>query len=151
MRKKFILMAATLSGSIFFTGCVYHDYDSPHINGIITYQGQPLHGVTVSLASANEIVLTTTTDDKGLFALNPKGEWNVFIPIGPQDRINYWSVIINQGASAIAGYEEHGIGGVFSGYSHDDHITLACDVSQAGTKTGDSYGGHICKKSSDVR
>lgn len=141
--KNMLLIVLALSGSALLTGCVSHDYDSPHIDGVVTHQGQALPGVTVSLASANEIVQTTATDDSGHFALNPEGEWNVFIPIGPQDRMIHWSVMIDQGTSKIIGYEGGRFGGVFSGYSHGDHVRLVCDVSQAG------ISGYVCKKSNE--
>lgn len=36
------------------SGCVYHNYGSPHINGVITDQGQTLAGVKVSLANFDQ-------------------------------------------------------------------------------------------------
>ncbi|MBI0224154.1 carboxypeptidase regulatory-like domain-containing protein, partial [Yersinia pestis subsp. pestis] len=43
--KKILSLFLVLSGTAFLSGCVYHNYGSPHINGVITDQGQTLAGV----------------------------------------------------------------------------------------------------------
>jgi hypothetical protein len=135
---KILSLMMVLAAATFLNGCVYHDYNSPHIEGVLTRQGQPLVNVNVSLASYDQIVQTTTTDSKGYFSLAPKGEWNVFIPIGPQDRFNQWQVIIEQGSEKITGYKDGHIGGVFSGYSASDRVSLLCDLSPSNINTDES-------------
>lgn len=147
--KKILSLFLVLSGSAFLSGCVYHNYGSPHINGIITDQGQTLAGVKVSLANFDQKVQTTTTDTKGHFSFIPQGEWNVFIPIGPQDRMNNWSIIIEQGPLEITGYKRSHLGGAFSGYSYRDHITLVCDVSLSRKDIGDSDNNPVCRPDID--
>lgn len=141
---KVLSLMIVLAAATFLNGCVYHDYNSPHIEGVLTRQGQPLANVNVSLANSAQIMQTTTTDSKGYFSLAPKGEWNVFIPIGPQDRFTRWSVIIEQGSETLTGYQDSGIGGVFSGYSSNDRVSLNCDLSQANIKTDESEVHYFC-------
>ncbi len=52
--KKILSLFLVLSGTAFLSGCVYHNYGSPHINGVITDQGQTLAGVKVSLANFDQ-------------------------------------------------------------------------------------------------
>jgi hypothetical protein len=118
-----LLLTASLSG------CVFRDYSSPHIEGVILNQGQPVADVPVVLIDVDKQVRTTTTDSQGRFTLTPPGEWHLLIPIGPQDRLSRWSVIIEQGQETITGYTESRFGGVFSGYSGSDRIHLICDLS----------------------
>lgn len=135
---KVLSLMTVLTTAIFLNGCVYHDYNSPHIDGVLTRQGQPLAKVNVSLTNYDRIVQTTTTDSKGYFSLVPKGEWNVFIPIGPQDRMTRWQIIIEQDAEKFTGYEDGRIGGVFSGYSGSDRVSLLCDLSPSDTNAARS-------------
>ncbi len=85
-------------------------------------------GVKVSLANFDQ-----NTDNhhryQGTFLVYSARRVECFIPIGPQDRMNNWSIIIEQGPLEITGYKRSHLGGAFSGYSYRDHITLVCDVS----------------------
>lgn len=142
---KFALPMA-LMGTVFLSGCVWHDYNSPKIDGVVTHQGQKLAGVKVSLAYYDRDIETTTTDAQGHFSFKAQGEWNVLIPIGPQDRLIRWSVIIKpEGVEEITGYEGGRVGGVFSGYSSGDRMTLLCDIALAHESSDDPQQTQVCR------
>jgi len=147
--RKVLSTLWVLSATLLSSSCVYHDYHSPHINGVIANKGKVLAGVQVSLVSFNHQTQTTTTDAEGHFSLIPQGEWNIFIPIGPQDRMTRWSLVIEQSQMEIIGYQGSRFGGVFSGYSFSDRITLVCDLSLANTDHANSLNDtrDVCKAS----
>ena len=144
--KSNLSLALLLSTGSLLTGCVVHHYTSPAINGIITRQGQPSAGTTVSLTHFESNVQTTRTDAAGRFAFDAQGEWQVFIPVGPQDRLTRWSVIIAQPPGTITGYESGGIGGVFSGYSRHDQITLRCNISANDRNSVNPENTPVCRE-----
>lgn len=79
--KKILSLFLVLSGTAFLSGCVYHNYGSPHINGVITDQGQTLAGVKVSLANFDQKIQTTTTDTKGHSRLFRKASGMFLFPL----------------------------------------------------------------------
>ncbi|NUU67315.1 carboxypeptidase regulatory-like domain-containing protein [Enterobacteriaceae bacterium BIT-l23] len=129
LRNGALSTIAALLLTVSLSGCVFHDYNSPHIEGVILNQGQPVADVPVILTNVDKQVRITTTDSLGRFTLAPPGEWHLLIPIGPQDRLSRWAVIIEQGQKTLTGYTESRFGGVFSGYSGRDRIRLICELS----------------------
>lgn len=141
-----LIMLVVVTATSFLSGCVWHDYNSPKIEGVVIHQGQALAGVKVALDDGSRESVTATTDEQGHFSLNPQGEWSVFIPIGPQDRFLHWSVIIYPtGTERIAGYEGGGTGGFFSGYSSSDRVNLLCDIALADESADKPQGDRICR------
>ncbi|RDK86751.1 hypothetical protein C8D90_11025 [Enterobacillus tribolii] len=123
-------MVWVVLGCALLSGCVFYDHNfPPRIEGVVTEQGQALAGVQVSLKQFNQIVKTTHSDEKGCFSFETPGEWRVFIPIGPIDRVTEWSIVIGQPPQSIVGYQYRRFGGVLSGHTGDDHIVLDCDLS----------------------
>ncbi len=146
--KKILSLFLVLSGTAFLSGCVYHNYGSPHINGVITDQGQTLAGVKVSLANFDQKYRQPPPIPRDISRYSAR-RVECFIPIGPQDRMNNWSIIIEQGPLEITGYKRSHLGGAFSGYSYRDHITLVCDVSLSRKDIGDSDNNPVCRPDID--
>lgn len=73
---------------LLLSGCVYHDYPTRQIEGTLTNAGEPLAGVAVSLTEFDRQIATAQTDSNGHFSMAPQGNWHVFIPVGPQDRLS---------------------------------------------------------------
>ncbi len=80
--NRTLSIMAALPLMISLSGCVFHDYNSPHIEGVILNQGQPVADVPVVLTDVDTQV-RTTTDSQGRFTLAPPGEWHLFIPHRP--------------------------------------------------------------------
>ncbi|WP_017349929.1 hypothetical protein [Pantoea sp. A4] len=91
--------------------------------------------MTVTLTDYDQPIAITQTSSSGHFSLTPPGNWNLFIPIGPQDRVGRWALIADdlQGQKRSI-YSGGSIGGPFSGYSKNDRISLICDLSPAERK-----------------
>ncbi|KEY56473.1 DUF6795 domain-containing protein [Serratia sp. DD3] len=128
------------------SGCVYHDYPTPQIEGTLTNAGKPLAGVAVSLTEFDRQIATAQTDSNGHFSMAPKGNWHVFIPVGPQDRLSHWSLTTtdHQGQE-ISIYTSQRLGGVFSGYSRNDRVKLNCELSPAGEKSRSQESTLFCE------
>ena len=92
--------------------------------------GKPLPRVTVSLVEFDRHIATTQTDNNGYFSFVPQGDWHVFIPVGPQDRLSSWTLttIDPQGQKRDI-YTSRRFGGPFSGYSRSDNVKLFCELS----------------------
>lgn len=128
------------------SGCIYHDYPSPQIEGSLTRAGEPLTGATVSLTECDRQIATVKTDSNGHFLLVPQGDWHVFIPIGPQDRLSQWTLTtIDHQGQELNIYTDGRFGGVFSGYSGNERLTLICELSPAGGKTQNQESHPFCK------
>ena len=144
--KKIRMMVSAAAVCVLLNGCVWHDYSNPAIEGIVTNKGQPLPGVRVALSAYDEVIEETRTDANGHFSLKARGEWSVFIPIGPQDRVTHWSVLLYpEGTETITGYEQGGIGGFFSGYSSGDRVNLNCDIARYRGKTDRYTLSGVCQ------
>ena len=87
-----IASLAIVALTFLLSGCVYHDYPSPRIEGTLNNAGKPLPRVTVSLVEFDQHIATTQTDNNGYFSFVPQGDWHVFIPVGPQDRLSSWTL-----------------------------------------------------------
>ncbi|HCR3447796.1 DUF6795 domain-containing protein [Citrobacter werkmanii] len=128
------------------SGCIYHDYPSPQIEGTLTRAGEPLAGTTVSLTEFDRQIATVQTDNNGHFLLEPQGDWHVFIPIGPQDRLSQWTLTtIDPQGKELNIYTDGRFGGVFSGYSGNDRVKLSCELSPAKTKNNQQEGNPLCE------
>lgn len=125
----------TFALPLLLSGCVFHDYPAPRVQGTLSDAGKPLAGITVTLTDYDQPIATTQTGSDGHFSLTPPGNWNLFIPIGPQDRVGRWALIANdlQGQKRSI-YSGGSLGGPFSGYSRGDRISLSCDLSPAARK-----------------
>ena len=125
-----IVSQAIVALTFLFSGCVYHDYPSPRIEGTLNNAGKPLPRVTVSLVEFDRQIATTQTDNNGYFSFVPQGDWHVFIPVGPQDRLSSWTLttIDPQGQKRDI-YTSRRFGGPFSGYSMSDNVKLFCELS----------------------
>ncbi|AWC85240.1 carboxypeptidase regulatory-like domain-containing protein [Enterobacter ludwigii] len=125
-----IVSQAIVALTFLFSGCVYHDYPSPRIEGTLNNAGKPLPRVTVSLVEFDRHIATTQTDNNGYFSFVPQGDWHVFIPVGPQDRLSSWTLttIDPQGQKRDI-YTSQRFGGPFSGYSRSDSVKLFCELS----------------------
>lgn len=120
---------------LLLSGCVYHDYPAPQIEGALMDAGKPLSGVSISLTEFDQQIATTHTDSNGHFAIAPQGNWHLFIPVGPQDRLGSWSLTtVDSQGNGLRIYSEQRFGGVFSGYSSNDRVKLSCDLSPANGK-----------------
>ena len=139
IHPQLILMA-----TLMLSGCIFHDYDTPAVEGTLTERGQPLSGVRVFLESGSWRQ-ETRTDSQGHFAFPGQGSWKVFIPVGPQDRMSRWSVLIARPSGEITAYKEGGIGGPFSGYSRSDSVRLTCDLARADEKNQMAAPGAVCR------
>lgn len=146
---KTLVMAMVVLGSVTLSGCVFYSYSSPRIDGVITRHGQAQAGLKVALIDFGQTVQTTQSDSQGRFSFAGQGEWSVFIPIGAQDRITRWSVVIEQHGREITGYEAGGIGGPFSGYSGSDHMMLSCDMSLAKENANAADASPVCRLSAN--
>lgn len=146
--NRTLSIMAALSLMISLSGCVFHDYNSPHIEGVILNQGQPVADVPVVLTDVDTQV-RTTTDSQGRFTLAPPGEWHLFIPTGPQDRLSRWFVIIEQGQKTFTGYTGSRFGNVFSGYSGSDRIRLVCELSLKSHNASPTGKAPLCQLNSD--
>ena len=125
-----IASQAIVALTLLLSGCVYHDYPSPRIEGTLNNAGKPLPRVTVSLVEFDRQIATTQTDNNGYFSFVPQGDWHVFIPVGPQDRLSSWTLttIDPQGQKRDI-YTSRRFGGPFSGYSRNDNVKLLCELS----------------------
>ena len=133
---------------LLLSGCVFHDYPAPRVEGTLSDAGKPLAGIIVTLTNYDQPIATTQTDSHGHFSLAPQGNWHLFIPIGPQDRIERWTLIANdlQGQKRSI-YSGGSFGGPFSGYSRGDRISLICDLSPAARKTQRFSEAQACEPS----
>lgn len=128
------------------SGCVYHDYPTPQVEGTLTNAGEPLAGVTVSLTEFDRPIATVKTDSNGRFSLVPQGNWHVFIPVGPQDRLSRWTLTtIDRQGQELSIYTGQRFGGVFSGYSSNDRMKLSCELSPAGGKSRSHESNPFCE------
>ena len=133
-----------LTAALMLSGCVFHDYDTPAVEGTLTERGQPLSNVRVALEDGGQRQ-ETKTDAQGHFSFPGRGSWKVFIPVGPQDRMNHWSVLIARPSGEITAYEEGGLGGPFSGYSRSDSVRLACDLARVEKISQMTAPGGVCR------
>ncbi|MCG8708580.1 carboxypeptidase regulatory-like domain-containing protein [Brenneria sp. 4F2] len=132
--------------SFLLSGCVYHDYPTPQIEGTLTNAGEPLAGVAVSLTEFDRPIATVQTDSNGHFSMVPQGNWHVFIPVGPQDRLSRWTLtIIDLQGQELSIYTRQRLGGVFSGYSRNDRVKLICELSSAGGKSRSQESKLFCE------
>lgn len=131
-----IASQAIVALTLLLSGCVYHDYPSPRIEGTLNNAGKPLPRVTVSLVEFDRHIATTQTDNNGYFSFVPQGDWHVFIPVGPQDRLSSWTLttIDPQGQKRDI-YTSQRFGGPFSGYSRNDSVKLFCELSPTSSKS----------------
>lgn len=136
---QLILMAALM-----LSGCVFHDYDTPAVEGTLTERSQPLSDVRVFLESGSQRQ-ETRTDSQGHFAFARQGSWKVFIPVGPQDRMSRWSVVIARPSGEITVYKQGGLGGPFSGYSRSDSVRLTCDLARADDDNQAAMVNTVCR------
>lgn len=128
------------------SGCVYHDYPTPQIEGTLTKAGEPVVGVVVSLTEFDRQIATTQTDNNGHFSMVPPGNWHVFIPVGPQDRLSRWTLAtIDHQGQELSLYTGKRFGGVFSGYSRDDRVKLICELSSAGGESRSLQSNQFCE------
>ncbi|QLO13079.1 MULTISPECIES: DUF6795 domain-containing protein [Citrobacter] len=126
--------------------CVYHDYPAPQIQGTLTQAGEPLAGIAVSITEFDHQIATTQTDSNGHFLLVPQGNWHVFIPVGPQDRLSSWTLTtIDHQGQELSIYTGQRFGGVFSGYSGNDRVKLSCKLSPVGAKNKHQEGNPLCE------
>lgn len=128
------------------SGCVYHDYPAPRIEGILMNRDEPLIGVTVSLAEFDQQIASVQTDSNGHFTIEPQGNWHIFIPVGPQDRLSSWTLTtINRQGTKLNIYTSHRLGGIFSGYSGNDRLKLFCELSPVDRKSRSLESGQLCE------
>jgi hypothetical protein len=118
-----------IASPLLLSGCLYHQYTSPQIEGTLSHAGKPLTGATVSVTDVGKKIVSSQTDANGHFALHPEGNWQVFIPIGPQDLRIHWTLALDTPEGELSLYEGYRSGGVFSGYSKRDNLVLACDTA----------------------
>lgn len=132
--------------SFLLSGCVYHDYPTPLVEGTLTNAGEPLVGVTVSLTEFDRQIATAKTDSNGHFSMVPQGNWHVFIPVGPQDRLSRWTLTtIDRQGQELSIYTSQRFGGFFSGYSRNDRMKLSCELSPTGGKSRSHESNLFCE------
>ncbi|WP_072166262.1 MULTISPECIES: hypothetical protein [unclassified Erwinia] len=121
----------TIASPLLLSGCLFHDYSTPHVDGTLANGGKPIVGAAVTLTDFCKPIATSQTDTSGHFSLTPDGHWQLFIPVGPQDRLIRWAVVVDSSEGELQLYSSQRFGGVFSGYSGSDRLTLACDIAGA--------------------
>ncbi len=120
------LIAAT--ATLLLGGCVHFTHDAPPVRGQVFDGSRPQPGVPVSLRVAGETADRATTDADGRFELTPGARWGVFVPIGPQDRMFDWDVLIDARAASHVVYHGTTLGGPLDGYRSDRFLTLTCQL-----------------------
>ncbi len=119
-----------IASPLLLSGCLHHQYTSPQIEGTLSHAGKPLAGATVSVTDFGKKIVSSQTDANGHFALHPEGNWQVFIPIGPQDLYLHWTLVLDQPEGELSLYDGYRAGGVFDGYSKSDNLVLGCDTAK---------------------
>ena len=141
-----ITSLAILALPMLLSGCVFHDYPSPQVEGTLTHAGEPLAGVQVSLTEFDHPIATVQTDSYGHFSLASQGNWHLFIPVGPQDRVSRWTLTtIDRQGKELSLYTSYRMGGVFSGYSRKDRVQLICELSPADGKSQSQGSDRFCE------
>lgn len=77
------------------SGCVAYTQSQPAIEGrLLDSTGKPVPAANITLKSFRPRA-TTVTDSEGFFAFAGEHEWSFFLPIGPADKVNLFSLLIS--------------------------------------------------------